>query len=181
MNCRKIKRNLEEYLDCTLSKKIKIAVEDHIRECPDCKKMVKERQQMGKLISSTMKKIILNQEPPERLLKSILEGTPITRPKLLIPLLLKPKFAAMAILPLASFFLFLFILLHRDNQNPLPEYPGEVKVSYLKWTTAHYTRGSSDDWTIKRTYIKTSNGKEGFLTLELSRDLKEKKEEYHDH
>ena len=177
MNCRKIKRNLEEYLDGALSVKQKSGFERHVRNCADCEQYVRERRRWGDVLTGSMEKMAGGLETPPGLLKSVVRNARDTGRRPVFPLIRRSKLAAAAILPAAALVLLLVFVPHGDGRKPLPGVDGRGTASYLKLTTTHYEGRSRDPWTVKRVYVAHSNGDDGFLSLELIRDSKYQKEE----
>lgn len=177
MNCSKIKRVLEEYIDGSLSEKKRAEFENHLQNCPDCKKNLLERQRMGEMLSGFLKTMVNNRELSPKTVKSVLGIAGENRQKRTPPLILRPRFAVYAILPLLILGLFFVIFQFKNGKNHGSDSIGQEVVSYLKLITTHYKDTSSDEWIVKRTHIKRSNGQEGFLTLEITRELKESKGE----
>ena len=177
MNCRKIKKYLEEYIDGSLSEKRRVEFENHLRNCSECKKNLLERQRMGEMISGSLKKMADNREFSPTMVKSVSGIACKTRGKPTQPFILRPRFAFYTILPLLILGLFLILIQTKNDKNNVPNSIGQEAVSYLKLTTTHYADKQSDGWTVKRTHIKRSNGQKGFLTLEITRELKKSKGE----
>ena len=177
MNCSKIKRVLEEYIDGSLSEKKRVEFENHLRNCADCKACVQERQRLGGMLSGSLKKMADNRELSPKTVKSVLGIAGKSRQKRTPPLILRPSFAVYAILPLLILGLFFVVFHFKNGKNHGSDSIGQEAVSYLKLITTHYKDTSSDEWIVKRTHIKRSNGQEGFLTLEITRELKESKGE----
>lgn len=173
MNCRKIKRYIEENIDDTLSEKKRAEFDNHLRNCPDCKKNLLERQRLGGMLSTALNKMALNQEPSPKTVKSILDIAGKSRGKPVQPLILRTRYAIYTILPLLALGLFLVLIQSKNGKNQVSNSIGQEAVSYLKLTTTHYKNTSSDEWIVKRAHIKKSNGQESFLTLEITRDMKE--------
>lgn len=172
MNCRKIKRYFEEYIDESLSENKRLEFDNHLRNCPDCKKNLLQRQQLGGMLSTSLKKMALNQELSSKTVKSILSNAGKNREKPVQSLILRPRLAVYTILPLLVLGLVLIFMQTRSGNNQVINAIDQEPVSYLKLTTTHYLDTPSGKRIIKRTHIKRSNGEEGFLTLELIRDLK---------
>lgn len=170
MNCRKIKRYQEEYFDGTLSAKRKADFDSHLQKCSACEKVVLDRKRFGDMISKSMKKAAIDHEPSPHLLQSIFAAAGDTRRKPVIPLILRPKFAALLILPVVVFVLFMIFFQHRDSEKPMADSQNRGQASYLKLTTTHYQGSSPEEWTVKRTHIQRINGEESSLTLELIKD-----------
>lgn len=173
MNCSKIKRYLEEFIDGTLSEKKRVEFDNHIRNCPDCNKNLQERQRLGGMLSGSLKKMASNQELSPKTIESVLGIAGKSRQKRTPTLILRPRYAFYTILPLLVLGLFLVLIQTKNGKNQVSNSIGQQAVSYLKLTTTHYEDTSSDEWIVKRNHIKRSNGQEGFLTLEITRDSKE--------
>jgi len=177
MSCSKINKSMEDYIDGSLSEKKQAWFDNHFRNCPHCQKNLLERQGFGKILSGSMKKMTRNLELSPKVEKAILSTTKKSRPRLIRPLILWPRFAVYAILPLLVLGFFLVFIKSGNGNTQLSNSVGKEAFSYLKLTTAHYKETSSNKWLVKRTHIQKSNGQEGFLTLETIRDLKEQQEE----
>jgi len=171
MKCKRIRNYLEEYLDGAITGSEKSEFDRHLKDCADCKKFLLERQRLGKMLSGSLKKISSNQEPSPELLKSALTISGKVTFKPLWPLILRPKFATLWLLPLIALILGIVLLQKNHYKNSVPYFQEQVKVSYLKITTTHFAGTSSDDWIIKRVHVQTSNGEKGFLTLELTKKM----------
>lgn len=171
MKCRRIKNYMEEYLDGAITGTEKNEFDRHLKDCADCKKFLLERQRLGEMLSGSLKKLSSHQEPSPELLKSAstIAGKVTFRP--LWPMILRPKFAALWLFPLIVLVLGIFLLQINHDKNRVSDFHEQGKVSYIKLTTTHFAGTSSDNWTIKRVHVQTSNGEKGFLTLELTKEM----------
>lgn len=176
MNCAKTERILEEYLDGTLSEKNRAGFDSHLRKCPECRKLLLERQRLGGMLSGSLKKMAEKRALSPEAVKSILDNARKSRSRRTMPLILRPVFAVSVVLPLLVLGLLLVLFQSKDRKNHLFHSNGQKGSSYLKLTTTQYRETPSGRRLIKRTHIKRRNGEEGFLTLELTRDVTEKKE-----
>jgi hypothetical protein len=178
MKCKRIRNHMEEYLDGAITGTKKNEFERHIKDCADCKKFLLERQRLGEMLSGSLKKISSNQEPSPELLKSastIAEKVTFKPRRPLIPSLRPkiawPKLAAVGLLPLIALVLGIVFLQKNHDKNYVSDFHEPGKVSYLKLTTTHFAGTSSDNWIIKRVHVQTRNGENGFLTLELTKEM----------
>ncbi len=171
MKCKRIRNYMEEYLDGAITGTEKSEFDEHLKDCADCKKFLLERQCLGEMLSGSLKKISSNQEPSPELLKSAstIAGKVTFRPPR--PMILRPKFAALWLLPLIALVLGIVLLQQNHYKNRVPYFHEQDKVSYLKITTTHFAGTSSDDWIIKRVHVQTINGEKGFITLELTKKM----------
>jgi len=178
MKCKRIRNYMEEYLDGAITGTKKNEFDKHLKDCTDCRKFLLERQRLGEMLSGSLKKISSNQELSPELLKSastLAEKVRFKpqRPRIpwLQPMVPWPKFAALWFLPLIALVLGIFLLQNNHHKNYVSDLHEPSQVSYLKLTTTHFVGTSPDNWIMKRVYVQTNNGEEGFLTLELTKEM----------
>ena len=174
MNCEKIEKNLEEYLDGALSGGKKAVFDRHLLDCAACRRIVEERRGLGEKLTATMGHLVDGLETPPGLLGSIAREVRHPGRGSVYPFIRRPKLAAAAALPAAALILLLIFFPGGSNQYQTggPGDPGAA--SYLELTTARH--GPQEPQTVKRVYVARSNGEAGFLSLELIRDSKSPKE-----
>ena len=171
MKCRKIRNYIEEYLDGVITGTEKNEFDKHLENCADCRNVFLERQRWGEILCGSLKKISSNQEPFPELLKSastIAGKVTFRSPR---PMVLRPKFATLWLLPLVALVLGIFFLQKNHDKSRVHDFHEPNQVSYLKLTTTHFAGTSTDNWIIKRVHAQTSNGEKGFLTLELTKKM----------
>ena len=170
MNCRKIKKNLEAYLDGALSDEQKDGFDRHLRECAGCGEYVRERRRWGELLTGSMAKIADNLNPPAAVLDSTKRmAADRTGRKSLTLLGPRRKLAAAAALPALVMILLLVFVPRGDNRKSLPGPDDREAASYVKLTTTRHEGGARNPRTVKRVYVARSNGEDGFLSLEMIR------------
>jgi predicted anti-sigma-YlaC factor YlaD len=177
MNCRKINRMMEDYFDDMLPLNKRRQFEEHIRNCPGCKNLLLERKQLGRLISDSMKKMADHLEFSPKVIKSVRGISSIRKPKPFPKLILLPKWVVYAWSPILVLGLVLLVFHFKKEKKELTDSTEQAAISYLELTTTHYRGTLPDEWTVKRTHIEKSNGEEGFLTLELKKNLKSSEED----
>ena len=171
MKCKRMGRDLEEYLDGTLSPERQAEFDNHLEHCAACQTNLFRRQRLGKMISGSMQKMVAGFEPPADILRKVLRSAASEAARSARPALLWPKFAVAAVLPLLALALFFVFLQKRNAKAPAAGFIEPGQASYLKLTTTHFTGPSSREWSMKRAYVKKSNGEAGSLTLELTRTI----------
>ncbi|HUU04917.1 MAG TPA: zf-HC2 domain-containing protein [Patescibacteria group bacterium] len=171
MTCKKMGRDMEAYLDGTLSAGRKAGFDGHLDHCAVCQTDLLRRQRLGKMLSGSLHKMVEGIEPPAKIVREVLRSAENEAAKSVRPTVLWPKFAAAAILPLLALALFFVFLQKRNAKAPAADFVEPGRASYLKLTTTHFAGPSSREWSVKRAYVKRSNGEAGSLTLELTRTM----------
>jgi len=171
MTCKRMGRDMEAYLDGTLSPGRKAGFDNHLEHCAACQTNLFRRQRLGKMISGSLQKMVAGFEPPAKILRQVLRSAENEAAKSALPTLLWPKFAAAAILPLLALALFFVFLQKKNVKTPAADFIERRPASYLKLTTTHFAGPSSREWSVKRAFVKKSNGEAGSLTLELTRTM----------
>jgi predicted anti-sigma-YlaC factor YlaD len=176
MNCRKIKANLEEYLDGALADNEKTVFERHLRDCAECRSIYEERLRLGDRLTSAMTGMAGGLETPPGMVEAIARGVRHSKRRPVMQLIRRSKLAAAAALPAAALVLLLIFVPRGDDRKETGGSGDQVAGSYLELTTTRHGVRSQDPWTVKRVYLARSNGDHGFLSLELVRDSKSLKE-----
>jgi len=171
MKCNGMERDMEAYLDGTLSGKRKAEFDGHLEHCAACQKGLSQRRRLGKMLSGSMQKIAGNLEPPAKILSQALRIDENGEAKPVPLLVLWPKFVAAAVLPLLALALFFVFMQKKNEKAPDSGFVERAKASYLKLAITHFNGPSSQDWSVKRACIKRSNGESGSLILELTKTL----------
>jgi anti-sigma factor RsiW len=166
MNCKRCQKLFHEYLDENLSPRVRTSIEEHLRDCGDCRDALAEERSLSTsmrgLLNRQVEGLKLRPGVQHEVVKAIESGAP--SPKIhrnYRRILLRPALA----MGVAACVLVAVMAIFQNGKSPPTQPAAQHPQSYIMCMATTYADQAKTDWIERRLIVEMRNGIEGYLEI----------------